>query len=331
MNPSHADPDADSSPMPAPQLSVVIPAYKAEYLTAALASLAAQTDTGFEVIVADDCSPADLSCTCANFSDRLDIRYIRFSENLGGKNLVGHWSRAIDQAKHDWIWLMGDDDELEPGCIATMRTAIAAQPDWKGLWRVDVVRINAHGSEEHIYPAFPDTLDARSYLEGRCHGILPSFACEYVFRRSKLHVLGGFVAFPLAWCSDDATWLLLAGSSGIRTVRGSQAKARWRLSTHNISGRGPRLDAAKVEARLQYLEWLRIWTSSGQIKFSPNDLINLRSTLRRWFLDSIVETRAKIAYHALPRMAVRLVRCPWSWILPDASDGLGNTREESSD
>ena len=47
-------------------------------------------------------------------------------------------------------------------------------------------------------------------LEGRIY----SAACEYVFSRDIYRKAGGFVKFPLAWCSDDATWTKFADCAG---------------------------------------------------------------------------------------------------------------------
>jgi hypothetical protein len=289
-----------------PQISVVIPAFKAEFLPQALASLEAQTDRNFEVVVADDASPADLRAVCEAFSGTLSLRYLRFDSNMGRTDLVGHWTRAIDAASHDWIWLMGDDDELEPGCVAAMRSAIKAAPDWLGLWHMDVTKIDAKGEVQQICPSFPGVLDAPGFLVARCNARLSSFACEYVFRRSTLRALGGFVRFPLAWCSDDATWLRLAGVHGIRTVRAADARARWRSSLLNISGRGAGLNPGKLEARLQYMEWLASAETARSLGFSQDTLAPVRLALRSWFFSSLLASRTRLGLKELWPVAMRI-------------------------
>lgn len=76
-------------------LAVVIPAYKGKYFGETLESLARQSDVDFNVYIGDDCSPEPLAEIVARFNDRLHIRYVRFEENLGGRDLVAQWNRCL--------------------------------------------------------------------------------------------------------------------------------------------------------------------------------------------------------------------------------------------
>ena len=64
-------------------LAIVIPAYKAEFLSGTLSSLANQTDKRFNVYIGDDCSPANLENIVAPFLDKMSINYRRFPHNAG--------------------------------------------------------------------------------------------------------------------------------------------------------------------------------------------------------------------------------------------------------
>lgn len=46
-------------------------------------------------------------------------------------------------------------------------------------------------------------------LLDKLQGKIDSAAVEYVFSREIWQSAGGFVHFPMAWCSDDATWAAL--------------------------------------------------------------------------------------------------------------------------
>lgn len=74
------------------RLAIIIPAYKENFLFETLQSLANQTNKDFNVYVGDDCSPYDLQSIVSRFEDRLDIHYVRFSENLGRT-----FSRTLEQ------------------------------------------------------------------------------------------------------------------------------------------------------------------------------------------------------------------------------------------
>ena len=289
---------------PPPPISIVIPAYKGAFLAAALASLVAQTDRDFEVVIADDASPAGLYEICRPFEPQLKLRYLRFETNLGLSCLVDHWTRAVEAADHDWIWLMGDDDELEPGCLAALRAALAAEPDWPGLWHVDVVHIDAEGQPLQPARPFAPLLSAADYVRLRFQGGVGSFACEYLFNRLSWRERGGFLRFPLAWCSDDATWVRLAGREGIRTVAAPLARARWRLSGSNISAAGVESHPQKVEARLQYLEWLAGREAQAALALRADEVIAVGRQARSWFLNSLHATRTML----LPRQRASVVR-----------------------
>lgn len=265
-----------------------------------------QWDSDFEVIVADDASPDDIKSVCNVYQGRLRLQYVQFETNLGGSDLTAHWQRAINLASTDWIWLMGDDDELAAGCVSAMRKQIAQEPDWPGLWRVNVEQID-HRSEVLVpLQRASSRMNAEAYLRLRCAGRLSSFACEFVFRRSVLQERGGFVSFPMAWCSDDATWLRLGGTHGIRSVVGLQAHARWRQSSENISGAGQQSHAPKLEARVRYLEWLASAEAQAILVTPKRELPKLQAILRAWFYDTLHSTRTLIPTNKIWPIAKRV-------------------------
>jgi len=83
-------------------LAIIIPAYKEPFLYEALESLARQDDLRFKVYVGDDASPANLKEIVDQFTDRLDISYHRFSENLGGTSLAQQWNRCVRMSAEPW-------------------------------------------------------------------------------------------------------------------------------------------------------------------------------------------------------------------------------------
>lgn len=236
------------------QLAIVIPAYRARFLGAALAALAAQTCRDFTVYVGDDASPDDLAAVCAPWAAQLDLRYHRFSTNLGGRDLVGQWERCLALSHEPWVWLPGDDDELEPTCVQTFLQHLAQHGATHDVFHFDVLRIDAAGQVLGPGPAFPAEVSALEFASLKLTGRVLSFAPEYVFARSALKRAGGFARFPLAWCADDATWVKLAHPKGIKTLAGP--RVRWRESGTNISSYSPALEGAKFTAALQYRQWL---------------------------------------------------------------------------
>src|SRR3990170_651238 len=62
-------------------IAIIIPAYKADFLKAALDSICFQTCQDFSLYIGDDCSPEPIRQVVSNFENRLPIHYIRFIEN----------------------------------------------------------------------------------------------------------------------------------------------------------------------------------------------------------------------------------------------------------
>ncbi len=289
------------------ELAVVIPAFRARFLQSALTSLAAQTDRRFTVYVGDDASPDDVRGVCQAWQGTLDLRYTRFERNLGGQDLVAQWMRCIALSDEPWVWLFSDDDELEPECVEAWRAARRQNPNTP-LFHFDVRRIDADSNVLSETPPFPDGLTARAFVLARLQGRLASFAPDYVFERAALDAAGGFKSFPMAWCSDDATWFMLANVGGICPVRGP--RVRWRLSGSNISSSGSGHGNAKVVASVMYLEWLQqqlrhVPASAGD----PHDAEILRAG-RHWLFQQARMGGGRFGWSGAFRAAMRLRRVP---------------------
>lgn len=108
-------------------LNVIIPSYNcSKTIGRTLASLVAQTDNDFEVIIVDDCSTEDIKSVIDEYSDRLNIIYLRNKENLGCgmTRQVG-----IDNATQKFITFLDSDDVFMPYTVETFNSIIKANPD----------------------------------------------------------------------------------------------------------------------------------------------------------------------------------------------------------
>lgn len=112
-------------------INVIIPAYNCRAtLGKTLASLVAQTDTNFEAIVVDDCSTEDIKSIVDDYSNKLNIVYIRNEENLGAgmSRQVG-----IDNATQKFVTFLDSDDMLMPYAVETFNSVIVTNPDTEYL------------------------------------------------------------------------------------------------------------------------------------------------------------------------------------------------------
>lgn len=272
-------------PTPLNTLAIVIPAFKAEFLDRALASLHGNDLARCRIYISDDGSPQAIAPIVERWRQRLPLQYHRFNQNLGASSLVAHWNRSVRLSHEPWVWLPGDDDELEPGCVQAVLGRIDADGDATAdLYRFNVVQIDASSAVSRDLPAYPPVLTASAFVRHRLEGSLASFAPEYVFRRAAWDAIGGFLDFPLAWCSDDATWTLLARGSGIRTVDGP--RVRWRYSGLNISSHNAVHAVRKAEAATLFIGWLRReWP-----RISPGEdfkAVGLGELADNWLFDQV--------------------------------------------
>ena len=103
---------------------------------------------------------------------------------------------------------------------------------------------------------------------------LSQFAADFMFRTCALRRIGGFISFPCAWFSDDATWMVLA-KNGVACSQRALFLAR--ASGTNISARKD-LVRQKVEAGECFRKFFR--TLYGELVVTgPEDDILLRNLM----------------------------------------------------
>ena len=97
-----------------PRLSIYIPTFRRPELANLLQSLAPQLRSDVEVIISDnDGSAAGIvQEQLADVSCRVD--YSTRRNNIGGDANI---MRAYEVAEADWVWILGDDDQLLPGAV----------------------------------------------------------------------------------------------------------------------------------------------------------------------------------------------------------------------
>lgn len=236
------------------KLAIVIPAYKAKFLSETLDSIAYQTDKRFCVYIGDDNSPEGICQIVSRYEGKFNYVYHRFKDNIGGKDLVAQWERCIEMTQgEEWIWLFSDDDCMDADCVASFYQQIEKSVSSIDLYRFDVqVLKNGEKTERTAFPPKTDsTFLFKNKMNGKCH----CFAVEYIFSRSIYYEMGKFQKFDLAWHSDVATWMKF-GVKGIVTIKGPAVT--WRSSGINITSQFDKeLDKRKWLATVDFLMWLR--------------------------------------------------------------------------
>lgn len=215
-------------------LAIVIPYFKKKFFKSCLDSLAGQTNKNFRVYIGNDGSLEDPEDLIKAYSEKLNIEYYYFAENLGSRSLVAHWNRCLEKTSGErWIIILGDDDVLGENCVESFYDSL----NKVNALNISVVRfatqkINADNeivSHTFYHPEVEKSLD---FLFRRLRGETRSSLSEYIIRKDKLEAKG-LKNFPLAWHTDD---LLILESSEIGNVYTlNNSKVFFRLSGLNIS------------------------------------------------------------------------------------------------
>lgn len=231
------------------RFSFILPAYKKQYFYIAIQSIINQTFNNWELIIVDDCSPEDLQSIVELFKDDR-ISYHRNNKNIGGTDLVAQWNHCLSFAKGEYIILAADDDMYEPNFLEEINKLVDKYQN------VDVLRSRVLQIDEEDRPlwddgTFEEYQSKYKYLHDWLEGGMFTCIGNYVFRRSALQKIGGFMDFPYAFGSDIATPIALSANGVAHT---KDILFKFRQSTIHLSD-----DKSKYEAKLQGITQLSQW------------------------------------------------------------------------
>lgn len=210
--------------------SFVLPAYKAHFFREAIESILNQSYSEFELIIVNDASPEDLDSIVESFSDER-IRYYRNEENIGGRDLVAQWNKCLSYTNADYVILASDDDVYSPLYLEEMDKLVCKYPD-VNVFRPRIKRVDENGNIRHLDGYVSEYLSKIEYLFFWTSCLIGSGIPFFIFKREALVSIGGFVNYPMAWFSDDATVFKLA-DNGI--VICNKTLFAFRESGENIS------------------------------------------------------------------------------------------------
>ena len=189
----------------APRISVCLPTYnRAHYLRETIASMLAQTQTDFELIVADNCSTDSTREVVTGFADPR-IRYVRNDENIGHYR---NMDRALALARGAYVCIVHDDDVYAPEFLAR---------------ESEMLDRHANVGMVHcaVYVVSPDRRRLRLHQVARRSRIAPGageFArylgghdvcCSTVMCRREVWAAAGAFEHRLM-CADWLMWLTIA-------------------------------------------------------------------------------------------------------------------------
>lgn len=112
-------------------ISICILSYnRPETLERLLRTIDLKTNTEFEIVICDDCSPRkkEIAKMVRQFQSetRMNLIFIENKDNLGYDKT---FQQLVKIAKGDWLIFMGDDDEFVPGALSKVSDFLKDHPE----------------------------------------------------------------------------------------------------------------------------------------------------------------------------------------------------------
>ena len=128
--------------------SIIVPVYnRPDEVDELLASLVAQTEKDFEVVIVEDGSSKPCKEVCDRYADALDLHY--YMKPNGGPGQSRNY--GVERAKGDYVLILDSDVVLPPGYISSVSEELQREP------------ADAFGGPDCAHPSFTDTQKAISY------------------------------------------------------------------------------------------------------------------------------------------------------------------------
>lgn len=245
-------------------ITIIITYYNFKYFRETLQSLVNQTNKDFKVFVGNDKSPDDPFEIINEFQDLLDLTYIKFDENVGGKDLTKQWIRCLDFITTEWFLILGDDDLLHKNAVDEFYKTKKGTSDFN-VFRFSIQRIDNFGKPTTQVITYTDGEKSTDFFVKKASQKVLSSLGEYVFNTKKIKKVG-IVSYPKAFYSDDMMVLQASDFGPIKNV--THGIAFIRVSENSFSGDLRNKTFLNKAAILFYTDLIKKYRD----KFSINDV-----------------------------------------------------------
>lgn len=273
------------------RFTVVIPAYKDNFLSEAIESVITQTYEDWELIVLDDCSPGKIKDIVSQHISDNRIRYYRNKVNVGAVNVVDNWNLCLQLATGEYLICMGDDDVLDVNCLYIYSQYIDSFPGYDiyhGMTKI----IDEDSKLYSIQEARPLTESVYSMVWHRINRKREQFIGDFLFRVSALREKGNFYKLPLAWGADDISSYRCAIPHGIVNV--PKILYNYRVNSYSISS------SEDIQNKLIAVKEKYTWILDNIINSRPdNEMDEIYRQLIAKKIDKVInrETVSSVAYN----------------------------------
>lgn len=235
--------------------SIAIPAIKPIFLEKAIKSVIEQDFQDYELILINYSQDKQIDDIVNRFPDKR-IKYIN---NLPSTGIINDWNNCLNYANREYFILFSDDDIYEKNFLTEVTEAIKRYPDIP-IFRVRTKIIDENDKLKYLSSSAPEWESCADFIWHRLRNYRFHYISDFIFKTSELKTIGGFIDFPDAWYSDDATNIKLSNINGIVCI--NKFLFNYRESQHTISKSG------KIEKKLAGLESYNNWLTN----FVENEL-----------------------------------------------------------
>jgi glycosyltransferase involved in cell wall biosynthesis len=261
-------------------ISVALPVVKTRFLKDSIESILQQTFPDYELIIVNNGSKEDVNNIVRNYNDSR-IRYIEHNEMIP---IVENWNRCLSYATGEYFILFSDDDRCEKNFLEEMNNLVLKYPEAK-IFRARVSIIDENNSVKAIASSSPEFESCCEFVWHRIKNYRLHYAPDFMVRTEDLKKIGGFINFPNAWGSDDATWFTLANIGGI--AASDKLLVNWRDSSFNLTKTG------NIENKLYALSVFQKWQDNfirHELKYTPEESIIFNDILKNLNFRNVVQS-----------------------------------------
>lgn len=190
--------------------SIILPVHNGgDYVKECVNSILAQTYTGFNCIILENCSDdGTLEWLKSLKDDRIKIipsnKLLTIEEN---------WSRITEVDKNEFMTLIGHDDILYPDFLEVMDGLVQAKPQ-ASLFHTHFNYIDANGTTIRPCKPMASAINGYEFLKAFLSGSMDSMGTGYVMRSADYDASKGIpIKYPSLLFADFELWLKLTFKS----------------------------------------------------------------------------------------------------------------------
>lgn len=278
-------------------ISVALPVVKTRFLKSSIESILHQTFHDYELIIVNNGSKEDVKGIVSNFNDPR-IRYIEHENMIP---IVENWNRCLSYAKGEYFILFSDDDKCEKIFLEELYK-LTLKYMHVNVFRGRVVIIDENECIKAIAPSSPEFESCLEFVWHRIKNYRLHYAPDFMVRTEELRKIGGFVDFPNAWGSDDATWFTLANIGGIATT--NKFVVSWRDSSLNLTKTG------NIENKLVALSKFQNWQDNfikKNLRYTPDESILYNDILKNLRFRNIIQVGQALRFPCATKLSSILI------------------------